>query len=81
MFRRASVQGDNPLGYVVGSFTNAGLIAVNRVAVWAGRNWSTLGTGLPAGTLRCIAVSKDGLVAISGVFNGVGNVAATNIVV
>ena len=36
---------------------------------------------VPAVTPRCIAVSKAGLVAIGGVFNGVGNVAATNIVV
>lgn len=67
--------------YIVGTFTNAGSTAVNRVAAWDGRNWSPLGTGLPAGTPRCIAVSNDGLVAVGGLFNGVGNVAATNIVV
>ena len=63
--------------YVGGSFTNAGGVAANNVAVWNGSNWSAPGTGVD-GDVYALAVSGTNLY-VGGDFLHAGAVTANNI--
>jgi hypothetical protein len=67
--------------YVGGSFTNAGGVAANSIAVWNGSSWSALGSGVD-GSVSALLVSGTNLY-VGGSFMDVnaGDVAATNIAV
>ena len=54
--------------YAGGDFSVVGGLLAYHVALWDGRRWSTLGTGL-AGSVRCLA-SYDGAVLAGGSLDG-----------
>jgi|GEM_PF-6093849 len=64
----------------LGSFTSAGALTVNRVAIWNGSAWSALGTGLSATAYSAIELA-DGRVVVGGSFTSAGGVPAQKIAV
>jgi trimeric autotransporter adhesin len=67
--------------YVGGSFTTAGSITANRIAMWDGANWSSLGTGTAngvGGTVSAILVDGSS-VYVGGSFTTAGTVTARGI--
>src|SRR5512139_620609 len=50
---------------VTGGFTQAGPLAVNRIAAWDGTQWSGLGGGLPD-TGEALAEYQGDLIAVGG---------------
>ena len=78
-----AVSGNNV--YVGGTFTNAGGVAANNIALWNGSAWSTLDAGIASATnlfytpiVSAIAVS-GGNVYVGGNFTNAGAVAALNV--
>ena len=67
-----AVQGN--LVYVGGSFTTAGGIPANRIAMWTGGNWSPLGTGSANGVGGTVnAILADGAdIYVGGSFTTAG---------
>lgn len=67
----------NGLVYAGGSFTNAGGVSANRIAVWNGSTWSALGSGLN-NTVN--AIYPDGTdIYAAGSFTNAGGVLARGI--
>jgi hypothetical protein len=67
-----AVSGNNV--YVGGTFTNASGVTANRVAVWNGGNWSSLGMGTGngvSGTVLAIAINGSD-VYVGGLFTNAG---------
>lgn len=61
---------------------NAGALNANRVALWNGRSWSTLGTGPdhgPAGTVNAVKWLGDSLY-VGGEFAGANNLTANHLI-
>jgi hypothetical protein len=66
--------GTNP--YVGGSFTNAGGVTANRIALWDGRQWTALGSGVSA---PVFAIAFQGTnVFVGGGFSSAGGVPNTS---
>ncbi|MBF9224278.1 T9SS type A sorting domain-containing protein [Hymenobacter ruricola] len=73
--------------YVGGNITQAGGVAVNRIAKWNGTAWSTLGTGAANGVrasgslaiVEALLVARNGDVYVGGTFDTAGGVAAEGI--
>lgn len=61
--------------YVGGSFTHAGGVAVNQIAMWDGHQWTALGSGV-SGPVWAIAVQGTN-VFVGGGFSSAGGVANT----
>lgn len=57
--------------YVGGSFTLVAGVPVNRLALWNGTNWNTVGAGTN-GTIRCFYLSGTNLF-LGGSFTNIGN--------
>jgi hypothetical protein len=74
----ATIREQGGLIYVGGSFTNAGGTPANRIAVWDGANWSSLGTGGANGLNATVnAILADGSdVYVGGSFTTAGGVTA-----
>src|SRR5262249_52543303 len=55
---------------VGGTFTIAGSVRANRIALWDGAAWSTLGDGFPgySNTVEALAVLPDGSLVAAGSF-------------
>ena len=78
-----TISGNNV--YVGGSFTNAGGVSVNNIAVWNGVSWSALGTGVygtptaqsPVPTVYSIAINGNN-VYVGGNFTTAGGVVNVN---
>ena len=71
----------NGVLYAGGSFTTAGGITANRIAMWDGANWSSLGTGTAnglGGTVTAILVDGTS-VYVGGSFTTAGAVTARGI--
>ena len=74
--------------YAGGSFSRAGSVPANNVAVWDGRAWSTLGPGLGGncfddqgyGAVNALAVRGSSLYA-GGIFHNAGSLRVTNLAV
>ncbi|MFZ0828152.1 MAG: hypothetical protein WAO02_12075 [Verrucomicrobiia bacterium] len=70
--------------YVGGTFTNAGGVTANRIAMWNGTSWSALGAGLigtsSAAAVNAIAVSGNN-VYVTGNFTNAGGILASNVAV
>ncbi len=68
--------------YIGGRFTWLANIPANNIARWDGREWSTLGDGVTAGSraaeVRTIAVGGNDIY-VGGTFDSAGTVAARNI--
>ncbi len=72
-----AVNGDNV--YVAGSFSLAGGIGANNIAVYnKNTGWSTLSSGAN-GTVKALAVTSDGKVYAGGSFTSIGGVSAQNV--
>ncbi len=71
--------GPNAELVVAGAFTTAGSVPANKVARHDGVAWSTLGSGVDAGTPYTAAVKSNGDIFIGGEFTSVGGIAASNI--
>jgi hypothetical protein len=70
--------------YVGGSFTDAGgIVNADRIAIWNGKHWSSLGAGIDNGIVNAIAISLSGTnIYIGGNFiNAGGNSNANHIAV
>src|SRR5439155_11656368 len=77
--------------FVGGDFTMAGTVAVNRIAKWNGTSWSSVGSGLAAGSVHALSVFDDGVsgspapgdtgpaLYVGGLFSNVGGVVTNNI--
>lgn len=65
--------------YAGGTFTNAGGVAVNRIAKWDGSTWSPLGGGVN-NRVRDIAVHLD-KVYVGGSFTTAGSISANRVAV
>ncbi len=64
-----------------GTFSRAGGIPCNQVALWDGQSWSPLGTGIPGGpnaSVRASALLPSGECVIGGWFTQAGGVPARN---
>jgi hypothetical protein len=70
--------------YAGGTFTQAGSLAVNRIAQWDGANWSALNSGITGASsssgVNCIAIA-GGNVYVAGNFTNAGGVLASNVAV
>ena len=69
--------------YVCGSITNAGGVAVNRIARWDGASWAAVGNGLTnpdgsAPSLAALAANANDIYA-GGLFQRAGNKASRNL--
>jgi LPXTG-site transpeptidase (sortase) family protein len=58
--------------YAGGQFSTAGGNTANRVGVWDGGSWSTLGTGISSGTVYDLAINGKMNVYAGGTFNNAG---------
>jgi hypothetical protein len=66
--------------YVGGNFSVVnGNPGFNRIARWDGSNWSSLGSGISAGTVNAIAISFTSDVYVGGEFTDAGSVLCNNI--
>jgi len=68
--------------YAGGEFTQAGGVAVNRIAKWNGTVWSPLGAGTANGVdgyIRALVVAGNGDVYAGGSFTKAGGMSANNI--
>jgi len=67
--------------YVGGTFTTAGVVAANRVAMFDGTNWSALGSGISGGSSPSVnALAYDGAnLYASGVFTNAGGTMVSSI--
>lgn len=75
--------GNGPVLYAAGSFTQVGSISANRIARWNGASWSPLGLGLN-GTVKALVVHDDGsgggpALFAGGSFTTAGLVAASQV--
>jgi hypothetical protein len=71
----------NGVVYAGGTFTNAGSLAVQRVAKWDGANWSALGSGITgngAAAVYGIVISGTN-VYVTGNFTNAGGLIASNV--
>lgn len=75
---RALTLADDGTLYVGGSFSTAGGIAANRIAMWDGADWSALGAGAN-GTIYAVAVAEDGTLYAGGSFSMVDGIPASGI--
>ena len=74
-----AVNGDNV--YVAGSFSTAGGIGANNIAVYNNNTgWSALSSGAN-GTIKALAVATDGKLYAGGSFTSIGGVSAQNVAV
>jgi hypothetical protein len=64
--------------YVGGSFSKAGGVYANNIAVWDGSAWSAIGAGV-IGSVNALALAPDGTLYVGGKFNKAGDVIANNI--
>jgi hypothetical protein len=65
--------------YVAGNFANAGGVPANRIAVWNGNNWSSVGGSVVgSGTVNALAAIGNNLYA-GGSFTNLGGTPATHI--
>ncbi len=64
--------------YAGGSFSTAGGITVNHIAMWNGSAWSALGSGVSGGTVSAIAVASSG-VYVGGSFTTAGGITVNRI--
>ncbi len=72
-------KGDNV--YVAGSFSNAGGVAANNIAVYnRTTGWKSLSSGAN-GTVKALAIAADGKVYAGGSFSSIGGIAAQNVAV
>ncbi|MCU0390524.1 MAG: PQQ-dependent sugar dehydrogenase [Thermoflexibacter sp.] len=77
---RAVATDTNGNVYVGGTFTNAGNIAANNIAVWnPSTGWSALGAGV-SGTVSAIAL-RGNEVIVGGAFANAGSQSANNIAI
>ncbi len=69
--------------YVGGEFEIAGIVSAKNVAMWDGTVWSRLGSGLDdrdtGGSVRTLAVDKNGRLFAGGSFSKAGNTTAYNL--
>jgi hypothetical protein len=73
--------GTGPALFVGGSFTTAGGVAAQRLAKWAGQQWSAVGSGMDA-TVKALAVWDDGAgpaLFAAGGFERAGETAAQHV--
>ena len=74
----------NGLLYAGGTFTQAGSVAVNHVALWNGTSWSALGSGISGANspsvVTAIALSGNN-VYFTGSFTNAGGILASNVAV
>src|SRR4030095_2351194 len=73
-----TIREQSGLLYVGGTFTNAGGNPANRIAVWDGANWSSLGTGGANGLNGTVnAILADGsTIYVGGSFTSAGGATA-----
>ncbi len=78
--------GSGPRLYAGGRFTDAGGVAVSKIASWDGTSWATLGGGIgvaqPAGSVKTLVAFDDGsgpALYAGGGFNEAGGIAVANI--
>jgi trimeric autotransporter adhesin len=70
---------------VVGSFTNAGSVTANCIAIWnrSSQFWQSVGSGASngviSGSISAVASTTAGDIVAGGSFNGIGLVSASNI--
>ncbi len=74
-----AVQGDNV--YVAGSFSTAGDLSANNIAVYnKNEGWKSLSSGAN-GIVKALAIAGDGRVYAGGSFTSIGGVSAQNVAV
>jgi hypothetical protein len=65
--------------YIGGDFTAVGTVTANRIAMWNGNVWSSLGSGLNDSAIALAIIGNK--VYVGGKFTAAGGVAASNIAV
>jgi len=63
--------------YIGGSFTTAGGVTVNNIAMWDGTAWNALGSGT-SGTVYALCFLPDGTLYVGGTFATANGVTANN---
>lgn len=59
--------------YVIGTFTQIGGVAANRIAKWNGITWSALGSGI-SNEVTCITGDNSGNIYVGGFFSSAGGI-------